>query len=268
MFWLTYRQHRMQLLITAGVLVVVGILLLINGNAAADSPDPAGHFENLYAYLSWLQVTPVAIGVFWGAPLLAAEYERGTTKLAWTQSISRFRWLGVKLGFLAVLVTLGGLAFGLMMQRWLAVFPTDRGDTSFTNHFDNPVLFSMTGVAPGAWWLFGFVLGTAAGALIRKTLPAIAVTIAVIVGLMIGVSSFRDFYAEPKLVDLGGAGLTGHDPGGRVVDMVMDATGQVTALKILPQDFYWRFQWTEAAILAGISLLLAATATFAIRRRS
>ncbi|AUI60845.1 ABC transporter permease [Amycolatopsis sp. BJA-103] len=262
MLWLTYRQHRMQLLITAGLLVVVGILLLINGNAAADSLDPAKLFKDLYTYLSWLQVVPVAIGVFWGAPLVAAEFERGTTKLAWTQSISRFRWLGVKLGFLAVLATLGGLAFGAMMQRWVEVFPTDRGDTAFTSRFDNPVLFAMTGVAPGAWWLFGFVLGTAAGALLRKTLPAIAVTIAVTVGLMIGVSNFRDSYAEPELVPLSS------EPTGRVVEMVRDAAGEITALKVLPQDWYWRFQWTEAAILTGVSLLLVVAATFAIRRRS
>ncbi|WP_039922806.1 transporter [Amycolatopsis decaplanina] len=264
MFWLTYRQHRMQLLVTAALLVAVGILLLVNGNAAADSPNPAKLFADLYQYLSWLQVVPVAIGVFWGAPLVAAEYERGTTKLAWTQSISRFRWLGVKLGFLAVLATLGGLAFGAMMQRWVEVFPADRGDTAFTSRFDNPVLFTMTGVAPGAWWLFGFVLGTAAGALIRKTLPAIAATIAVTVGLMIGLSNVRDLYAEPRLVTLG----TGQEPVGRVVEMVRDAAGEITALKVLPQDWYWRFQWTEAAILAGVSLLLAVAATFAIRRRS
>ncbi len=262
MLWLTYRQHRMQLLITAGLLVVVGILLLVNGNAAAASSDPMKLFGDLYRYLSWLQVVPVAIGVFWGAPLVAAEYERGTTKLAWTQSISRFRWLGVKLGFLAVLATLGGLAFGTMMQRWVEVFPTDRGDTSFTSRFDNPVLFAMTGVAPAAWWLFGFVLGTAAGAFIRKTLPAIAVTIAVTVFLMIGVTNFRDFYAEPEVVPMGAA------PAGRVVEMVRDVTGEITAFKVLSPDWYWRFQWTEAAILAGVSLLLAVAAAFAIRRRS
>ncbi|MEV7553403.1 ABC transporter permease [Amycolatopsis sp. NPDC089917] len=264
MFWLTYRQHRTQLLITAGLLVVVGIVLLVNGNAVVGSPDPAKLFSDLYTYLSWLQVVPVAIGVFWGAPLVAAEYERGTTKLVWTQSISRFRWLGVKVGFLAVLATLGGLAFGTMTQRWIEVFPTDRGDTAFTSRFDNPVLFAMTGVAPGAWWLFGFVLGTAAGAIVRKTLPAIAVTIAVTVGLMIGVVNFRDRYAEPELVTLG----TGREPAGRVLEMIRDATGEITALKVLPHDWYWRFQWTEAAILAGVSLLLAVSATFAIRRRS
>ncbi|HET6286305.1 MAG TPA: ABC transporter permease [Amycolatopsis sp.] len=262
MLWLTYRQHRMQLTITAVLLVLVGILLLVNGNTAAGSPDPAKHFADLYTYLSWLQVVPIAIGVFWGAPLVAAEFERGTTKLAWTQSISRFRWLGVKLGFLAVLATLGGLVFGTMMQRWVEVFPIDRGDTAFTSRFDNPVLFTMTGVAPGAWWLFGFVLGTAAGAVIRKTLPAIAVTIAVTVGLMIGVSNVRDLYAEPQLVALG------TEPVGRVIEMVQDAAGEVTALKVLPADWYWRFQWTEAAILSGVSLLLAVAATFAIRRRS
>ncbi|RZS34735.1 hypothetical protein EV193_10883 [Herbihabitans rhizosphaerae] len=265
MLWLTYRQHRMQLLVTVAALIVVGTLLLVNGSSAASSRDPAAHFRDLYTYLSWLQVVPVAIGVFWGAPLLANEYERGTTKLAWTQSVSRFRWLGTKLGFLAVLATLAGLAFGAMMQRWLEVFPTNRGDTSFTNRFDNPALFAMTGVAPGAWWLLGFVLGTAAGALVRKTLPAIAVTIAVTVGLMIGVTNVRDLYAEPQLVTVGSGG---QDPGGRVVEMVRDATGEITALKILPQDWYWRFQWTEAAILIGFAILLAGVAAVAVRRRS
>lgn len=265
MFWLTYRQHRMQLLVTFGTLVVVGVLLLVNGMSVATSPDPAKLFSNLYAYLNWLQVFPVVIGVFWGAPLIAAEYERGTTKLAWTQSVSRFRWLGVKLGFLAVLATLGGLAFGAMMLRWVEVFPAGSGDSMVTNRFDNPVLFSMTGVAPGAWWLFGFVLGTAAGALIRKTLPAIAVTIAVGVGLMIVLGNVRDGYVEPEIVALGAGG---QDPGGRVLGMVADATGEVTALKVLPYDWYWRFQWTEAAILSGVALLLAVAAIAAIRRRS
>ena len=33
-------------------------------------------------------VAPVVIGIFWGAPLIAREYETGTYHLAWNQSIS------------------------------------------------------------------------------------------------------------------------------------------------------------------------------------
>jgi hypothetical protein len=36
---------------------------------------------------------PALVGVFWGAPLLAREYDTGTFRLAWTQSVSRRRWL-------------------------------------------------------------------------------------------------------------------------------------------------------------------------------
>ena len=36
--------------------------------------------------------------MFWGAPLLAREFETGTFRLAWTQSVTRTRWLAVKLG--------------------------------------------------------------------------------------------------------------------------------------------------------------------------
>ena len=43
-------------------------------------------------------VVPALIGMFWGAPIIAHELETGTFRLAWTQSVSRLRWLLVKLG--------------------------------------------------------------------------------------------------------------------------------------------------------------------------
>ena len=45
-----------------------------------------------------LYLTPALIGIFWGAPLISRELETGTFRLAWTQSVSRTRWLAVKLG--------------------------------------------------------------------------------------------------------------------------------------------------------------------------
>jgi len=40
---------------------------------------------------------PILLGLFWGVPLLSKEYVEGTNKLVWTQSISRRKWLSVKL---------------------------------------------------------------------------------------------------------------------------------------------------------------------------
>ena len=41
-------------------------------------------------------VVPGIIGLFWGAPLVARELEAGTFRLAWTQSVTRTRWLAVE----------------------------------------------------------------------------------------------------------------------------------------------------------------------------
>ena len=45
---------------------------------------------------------PAIVGVFWGAPLVARELEAGTHRLAWTQSISRTRWLATKVGLVGL----------------------------------------------------------------------------------------------------------------------------------------------------------------------
>ena len=40
----------------------------------------------------------MVVGVFWGAPMIARELEAGTSRLVWTQSVTRTRWLATKLG--------------------------------------------------------------------------------------------------------------------------------------------------------------------------
>jgi len=55
---------------------------------------------------------PAIIGVFWGAPLVAREVDAHTYKVAWNQSITRTRWLTVKLAVvgLAAMATVGLLS--------------------------------------------------------------------------------------------------------------------------------------------------------------
>ena len=67
---------------------------------------------------------PPLLGIFWGAPLVARELEAGTHRLVWTQSVTRTRWLAVKLG----VIGLAGMAVtGLvsLMVTWWA-HPLDR----------------------------------------------------------------------------------------------------------------------------------------------
>ena len=288
MVWLTWRQHRAQILVTTGFLVVMGVVLLVHGLASSGLPDQAlgAHFQQLYPYLSWLPVVPLVVGVFWGAPLLARELERGTHRLAWTQSVSRRRWLAAKLGVLGLAVTAGGLVLGLMVSAWLGTFDGAR----YADRFGDTALFGATGVLGGVWWLFAFVLGTAAGGVLRRTLPAFAVTIAVFVLAMVGLFSAREDYAEPERVVVEGAdslpgtylsGSTFVSPSGVDTDVVPECAhagredylrcvrdaGYRTVLFYQPADRYWRFQWTETGILVLASVLLAGPVVYRVARR-
>ena len=288
MVWLTWRQHRAQILVTAGFLAVMGVLLLVHGLMASGLPDSErrGQYLDLYVYLSWLPVVPLVAGLFWGAPVLAQELERGTHRLAWTQSVSRPRWLFTKLGVLGLAVTAAGVLLGLMISAWLTAFDgIDDADP-----FGDTALFGATGVLAGVWWLFGFMLGTAAGGVLRRTLPAFAVTIVVFILAMYLMFQARDGYAEPARIiaeeadTLPTAMITGSaflSPSGVETDVppecaaegndtylscVADA-GYRTVLFYQPADRYWRFQWTETGILVLVSVLLAGPVVYRVARR-
>jgi ABC-2 family transporter protein len=221
MIRLSLLQFRAQAITAAAVLAAFAILLAstgphlasmyaasrINGCHPANCANLAAGFLTLlsndgtYAALELLGVmlivlTPAVIGLFWGAPLIAHELETGTTSLAWSQSITRTRWLAVKLtvGGLAAMAVTEGLS---LMQAWWAA-PIGRavghlGSSHFTlpgvlgfvlSRF-SPLAFASQGITPLGYAAFAFALGTTAGALIRRTVPAMAVTLAVFAAVQI-----------------------------------------------------------------------------------
>jgi hypothetical protein len=126
---------------------------------------------------------PVITGIFWGAPLVAREFETGTYRLAWTQGITRTRWLAVKFALtgLAAMAVTEGLS---LMQAWWAA-PLGRAVTRgapagalYQGRFTQ-LIFASHGITPLGYAAFAFTLGTAAGAVIRRTVPAMAVTLAI-----------------------------------------------------------------------------------------
>ncbi len=116
-------------------------------------------------------IVPVVIGMFWGAPLVARELETGTFRLAWTQSVTRLRWLLVKLGLVGLASAVVGGLLSLMVSWWFS--PIDKVSA---NRF-SPAAFGMHGFVPAGYALFAFVLGATVGVLFRRTLPAMAVTL-------------------------------------------------------------------------------------------
>ncbi len=192
MIRLTWRQFRTQAGVAFGLLVAVAIVFIATrghlnylytvyakANAACvnnpNCPRVGINLSKLDQLLELigtaLVVVPALVGVFWGAPLIAREFENGTHRLAWTQSVTRDRWLAAKLGVVGLAsVAVTGL-LSLLVTWWSA--PIDR---AHTNRFGSG-MFGERNITPLGYAAFGFALGVVAGLLIRRTLPAMATTI-------------------------------------------------------------------------------------------
>jgi hypothetical protein len=79
-----------------------------------------------------------------GEPLITLELEAGTHRLVWNQSVTRTRWLAVKLGLIGLAaITAAGL--GSLAVTWWSG-PIDRTAGGFPRMA--PVLFNARGIVP------------------------------------------------------------------------------------------------------------------------
>jgi ABC-2 family transporter protein len=192
--WLAWRQMRTQVLVVFGVLVALGIALALTGphlvhefdtiiKPCEAKPNCGGvaNFSNSDRFLQsvslLLLIAPALAGMFWGAPLVAREYENGTYRLVWTQSSSRARWLAAKLGMGALVSMVAVGLLSLMTTWWFS--PID----AFSNNSLTPSTFDRRDLVPIAYALFAFAFGATAGLILRRTLPAMAVTLFGFIGL-------------------------------------------------------------------------------------
>jgi len=181
----SWLQFRTQAAVAAGALTIVAIVLAVTGPNLVHIYDTtvvscAAHHDcsaattaltdtdgPIQVFLDFLLlVIPVVIGMFWGAPLVAREFETGTFRLAWTQGVSRTRWLAGKLG-IGVLASLGVAGLLSLMVTWWSS-PIDRVQADIYS----PLAFGVRDIAPIGYAAFAFVLGLTAGLLVRRTLPA------------------------------------------------------------------------------------------------
>ncbi len=151
-----------------------------------------------------LLAAPALLGIFWGAPLVAHELESGTFRLVWTQSVTKWRWLAIKLGVVGLASAAVTGLFSLMVTWWFS--PIDRVNANVIwwqgpinlnlNRFDPPV-FDMRGIVPIGYALFAFALGVTAGLLIPRILPAMAITLALFIGGRFAVIWIRPHLMAP-----------------------------------------------------------------------
>jgi hypothetical protein len=213
MIWLTWRQFRIQATTAAGALAAFAILLAITGpqlaslystskipgcqgfacQAAANTflGKLAGLDTVVYLLgIGLVLVAPAIIGIFWGAPLISREVETRTFNLAWTQGTTRTQWLAVKLALTGLAAMAVTEALSLIYSWWATPISNSTGlSTSGPQLFSqgkfSSVIFASHGIVPLGYAAFAFALGTAAGTLIRRTLPAMAVTLAIFAAIQV-----------------------------------------------------------------------------------
>jgi hypothetical protein len=241
MTWLTWRQHRIQFLIGAAILAVFAVLLLVTGLqmasqyhsarvACAANHSCANLASTLFlgshavGFLVIMTLgAPALVGLFWGAPLVAAELETGTSQFAWMQSVTRKRWLAVKAGWMLLAAMIWGGVISALVTWWSGP------DNALQLDQFKPGRFDIMGIVPVAYALFAMALGICAGTLLRRTLPALAVTLAGFIAVRAAVTLwFRPHYASAITVTH--SVLSGYTPAGSYWQLgqgVLDAHGHL-----------------------------------------
>ncbi len=314
MTWVLWRQHRSQAALATAALTALVIVLAVTGVhmaatyhsalrscAATASCDDVGHglFDGDGAIIDLVNLTvvvPLLIGMFWAAPLVAREIEEGTHQLVWTQSITRRRWLGAKTVALLAATTVVGAVLAVSVTWWSRTM-----DLSQHNRFAR---FDIQGIVPIAYALFGAALGLAAGVLIRRSLPALAATLGVMVSLRLVIATYlRPHFMKPltTLVSLT-ATSTGLDQSSWTLHShfvnsagaVVSSAGDLSAVpdtcrqfigttraqmfsclgaqgwreKIVyqPANRFWTFQGIESVLFLTLAAALVVTSFVLIRR--
>jgi hypothetical protein len=312
MAWVTWRQHGSQALGALGLLVALLVTAVLTRLPIASAfhhdalsaclpPAPrtgcdiiVPHFENEFAGLVTatrvLAVLPVLAGVFVGAPLVARELEFGTYRFAWTQGVSRRRWLLSKTALLAAGVVLAAGAASVVVMWWRSPFDTLEGRIG-------PSGFDVEGIVVPAYALFALSLGVLAGLVFRRTVAAMTATLVAFGAIRFLVADFvrphfmaplhrviaatatnglpGDWVLSNTLVDGGNRRITaaredlavlhaqqaGIDPHTYIVTL-----GWRRIVSYQPAGRFWTFQLLEAGLFAALAVALVLVALRLVRR--
>lgn len=302
MSWLLWRQHRAQAAWAFGALIVFVVVVAITGvhmandyasaqracrgtNLFCDAVDQLFRGDGAIIDLVRMMIAlPVVLGVFFGATLVARESENATNVLAWSQSVTRARWLRSKFTAAMVGTLVISAAVAALVTWWSGPL-----NALHANRFEG-VQFDSQNIVPVAYALFAVALGLACGAAFRRTLPAIATTIVgyVAVRILVEVYARPHFLASTKVVSTPGPDNAVPSGSWLISERLVDAHGHAVSGPIAPPDgcvpklarggdclaqlgyrmvtkfqppsHYWPIQWIEFGIFTALAVALVAVA--------
>jgi hypothetical protein len=315
--WVTLRQRRTALIGVSALLIMA--IIQNDAYAAVTACHPAAAvrcqqlaraFSRTYwggggsvlqsggaqTVSSLMFALPVLLGAFVGAPLIAREFDSGTFRFAWTQGAGRTRWAISTLLFPALALTAITGAFTALFFWYFRPFLADGQVSEML-----PLAFALLGVAFAAWTLFAYAVAAFTGTLLRRTVPAMAVTLVVYIALaLVTATSVRAHYATP-VTESGWNGSSGaawvissfvKAPDGQILDQpaigalsrrlpasVQNSSspdaftdwltrhGYTQWQSVQPDSRFWRFQLTEGGWLLAASAVLIAGSVGLVRRR-
>jgi hypothetical protein len=279
MIWVTWRQHRGMLIGVTAVLAAVSLFLLIAGlkvhhdyTALVNCHSACATKQSSFNNTDWtmgntililMNLAPVLLGIFTGPAVLARELETGTFRYAWTQGIGRVRWTIAKLTLLAVVITILAWAFSQLFAWFF---------DPFLGFEDMNVLaktvFDTRGIDFAAWTLIAFAVGAFLGMLFRRTIPAMAATLGVYLGLdLLAWLVLRQDY--PVAIDTTNASLF-NGPSTPNSPWVLKTwtTGNTPWWRYIPVSRFWPMQFIEAGWLLVLAIALGAATVWLVRRRA
>lgn len=205
MNWLTWQQHKKQFLVFGLILATFATLVIPTGWHFWDayqkalltcgSTNSCDHLNQvlfqsaldsslLRAMKLALIAVPMLFGLFWGVPLIAREYNEGTNLLVWTRSVSRRKWLSVKLVWILTATATLTAAFSALATWWWRT-----GNALNLDRFQ-PVQFGVQGIVPVALAIFAVALGIALGTWLKRIMVALALTLGLLAAVQIIVPNF------------------------------------------------------------------------------
>ena len=312
MAWVTWRQHRPQLVAGLGLLAALAVAAFgtrlpiqaaYHRDALSDCLPPTARsgcdiivrhfqseFESWVAALRALAVLPALAGLFVGAPLLARELEHGTYRFAWTQGVTRRRWLLSKTALLAGATIVAGAAASAIVMWWRGPFDTLEGRMA-------PSGFDIEGLVVPAYALFALSIGVLAGLVYRRTVAAMTATLVAFATTRFLVLKFLrphflaplhsavsatdsarqggDWVLSDILVDAGSRRITagredlavlhaqqaGIDPHTYLVTL-----GWKRVISYQPAGRFWTFKLIEASLFVALAVAVVLTTLWLVRR--